>query len=234
MSVPARVVAIPTTDAAFAAEAERIAARIPDGLSADEALHWFRLAIRRSSPSAVIREQEPLATLDPTRPVWYVSRSEPHFRIDASIWVPLAPEEAWHCYVERLSEWLQVVELTPRTPHGPVVGREYDVVYAFFGSHWHGRMRILTAEPGRSVSVEIEGTGFMVWWITAFGQERGRTLVRVTGDYELPQNLAARVADGVWIEGEIGRDIERANAAYRALCVTAAPGLEEDRSRSAG
>jgi hypothetical protein len=222
MSVPARLVAIPTTDAAFAAEAERVAARIPDGLPPDDAFHWYRLAIRRSSPTAVIRQQDPLASLDDTQPVWYVSRSEPHFRIDSSIWVPLASAAAWRIYAERLTDWLRIVELTPRAPHGPMVGREYDTKYTFFGSDWRGIARILVAEPGRCVSVEVEGVGFTVWWITTFRQERGGTIVQVKGDYEVPHGLLARVADRVWIEGEIGRDIERANKAYRELCASEA------------
>src|SRR3954470_23661370 len=220
MAVPARVVAIPTSDAVFAAEAQRVAERIPNGLSPDDALHWYRLAIRRSSPTAVIRQQDPLAVLHESQPVWYVSRTERHFRIDSSIWVPLEPAAAWRVYAERLTEWLRVVQLTPRPPNGAVLGREYDVVYPFLGSEWHGRLRILTAEPGRCVAVEVEGPGFTVWWVTTFARERGGTLVRVNGDYELPQSLMVRVADRVWIEGEIGRDIARANAAYRALCAT--------------
>jgi hypothetical protein len=220
MPVPARLVAIPTTDADFAAEAERIAARIPAGLPADDAFHWYRLAIRRFAPTAVLRQQEELATLDVGQPVWYVSRSEPHFRIDSSIWVGMDSADAWRVYAERLADWLRVIEMTPRAPHGPVVGREFDVRYSFFGSDWRGILRILVAEPGRCVSVEVEGLGFTVWWITTFSEERGGTLVRVKGDYELPHGLIARVADRVWIEGEIGRDIERANRAYRELCAS--------------
>jgi hypothetical protein len=112
--------------------------------------------------------------------------------------------------------------MRPRAPHGPVVGREYDVRYSFFGSEWQGILRILVAEPARCVSVEVEGEGFNVWWVTTFGQEQAGTMVRVKGDYALPPGLLARVADRMWIEGQIGRDIERANRAYRELCVSEA------------
>ena len=46
----------------------------------------------------------------------------------------------------------------------------------------------------------------------------GGTLVKVRGDYEVPNNFFAKIADRLVVERTIGRDIDRANASYRALC----------------
>ena len=212
-----RVVTIPSADAELAAEAQRTAARIPANLPAAEALSWYRLAIRRTYPTAVVREQDELARVEGSPPVWYVTRVEHHFRIDATIWVPLPPAEAWRLYVDRVVDWQVSVTLTPLPSRAG--GREYTATYTFLGRAYHGRLRILSAEPGRFVSIEAEGSGITVWYVTSFTAERDGTQVRVKGDYELPDTIIARVADRIGLERTIGRDIERANASYRALCL---------------
>jgi hypothetical protein len=216
-----RVVTIPSSDAELASEAQRIAERIPTELPIPEALSWYRLAIRRVYPTAVVREQDELARVEGSPPVWYVTRVEHHFRIDSTLWVPLPPIEAWRLYVDRVVDWQVSVALTPVPPRGGM-GREYIATYQFLGRAYHGRLRILSAEPGRFVSIEAAGSGITVWYVTSFTAERDGSQVRVKGDYELPHTIIARVADRIGLERTIGRDIDRANASYRALCLEAA------------
>jgi hypothetical protein len=151
--------------------------------------------------------------------VWYVTRREHHFRIDTSIQVPLPPDAAWRVYVDRVAEWQTVLALRPREGPARLLGREYEATYTFIGRRFRGVLRILSAEPGRFVSVEAEGSGITVWYVTSFAAEGSGSLVRVKGDYELPDSIVSRVADRLGIERAIGRDIDRANASYRALCL---------------
>lgn len=216
-----RIVTIPSADSELAAEATRIALRIPAELSGDDALAWYRLAIHRVYPTAVVREQDELARVEGSLPVWYVTRREHHFRIDSTVWVPLSPAEAWRLYVERVTDWQVSVRLTPRGASARL-GREFDAAYTFLGLTYHGILRILSAEPGRFVSIEASGSGITVWYVTSFTAERNGTQLRVKGDYDLPDTIIARVADRIGLERTIGRDIERANASYRALCLAAA------------
>ena len=224
MAAPARVVTIPSADADLAAEADRIAARIPADLSPSDALAWYRLAIRRVYPSSVVREQDDLARVEGQVPVWYVMRREHHFRIDTAVWVPLASRDAWHTYVDRVTEWQVSVELEARGRSRAFIGREYDATYTFLGRPYHGLFRILAADPGRFVSIEASGSGVTVWYVTSFTDERDGTLVHVKGDYELPDNILTRIADRLGVERAIGRDIQRANESYRSLCATVARG----------
>jgi hypothetical protein len=48
--------------------------------------------------------------------------------------------------------------------------------------------------------------------------------VTVQGDYDLPSSILTKIADRLHLERAIGRDIERANAAYVRLCATLATG----------
>src|SRR5204862_3668133 len=218
---------IPSADADFAAEARQIAGRIPGAMTTAEALDWYRLALRRVYPNAVVREQDELARVEVERPVWYVTRREHHFRIDTSIWVPLPPDAAWRLYVERVTEWQTAVELSPRRSGAAFVGREYDATYAFLGRRYRGVFRILSAEPGQFVSIEAQGSGITVWYVTSFRDEQEGTFVRVKGDYELPDTVLGRIADRLGLERAIGRDIERGNRSYRRLCIAAAAAFGE-------
>jgi hypothetical protein len=219
MPPPARIVTIPSADAELRAEARNVASRMPAGLTEGDALSWFRVALRRVFPTAVVREQDGLARLDDLVPVWYVTRREHHFRIDASVVVPLAPIDAWHVYVDRVTEWQTALDLRPRPDAATtVLGREYEATYSVLGLRLRGVLRILSAEPGRFVSLEAEGSGIAVWYVASFAADGHGSLVRVKGDYELPNSLIERVAERVGIERGITQDVERANASYRALC----------------
>lgn len=222
MPAPARLVCIPTADSDFAAEAERIAQRIPEGMNPADALRWYALAVRRAYPTAVVREQDELARIEGTAPVWYVSRGEHHFRIETSMWVPLEPGPAFDVYVERMPDWQTAVQLVPERLAPGYVGSTYRATYSFLGSRYDGRFRILAAEPGHLVSLEAEGSGITVWYITTFRPERTGTHVGVKGNYELPNSLVMRIADRLGLERVIAADIQRANDGYRSLCARVA------------
>ena len=50
------------------------------------------------------------------------------------------------------------------------------------------------------------------------------------GDYDLPSSILTKIADRLHLERAIGRDIERANAAFVRLCEA----LEPQQLRPAG
>lgn len=222
MASPARIVCIPSSDAAFAADVHMVAERIPGGLEPGEALAWFTTQLHQLLPTATVREQDPLARPKGGPVVWYVTRRRLHFRIDTQVWVPLPPAMAFRVYVERVTEWQTAVNLRPRHENQPVVGAEYDATYSFFGRQVSGVLRILAADPGRSVSVQAEGSGISVWYVTSFGPDGDGTAARVRGDYELPDNILGRIADRLGVERAIGRDIDRANQSYQRLCIAIA------------
>lgn len=232
----ARIVCIPSRDTSFSADIRDIAERIPGWLPPGEALGWFVAEVRRSYPAATVREQDALARVEGEAPVWYVTRRQHHFRIDTTFWVPLPATEAYRVYVDEMADWQTAVDLKPRQLNRMVVGAEFEASYPFMGRTYTGILRILAADPGRSVSVEAEGSGITVWYVTSFRSERDGTQVRVKGDYELPDNVIARIADRLGLERAIGRDIDRANASYRGFCERLAAPAEArdervDRSR---
>jgi hypothetical protein len=230
----ARIVCIPSRDASFSAAIRAIAERIPDWLPPSEAFGWFATELRRTYPAAAVREQDPLAKVKGEPPVWYVTRRQHHFRIDTAFWVPLPTTDAYRVYVDEMADWQTAVDLKPRQSSRLVVGAEFEASYPFMGRTYTGILRILAADPGRSVSVEAEGSGITVWYVTSFRRERDGTQVRVKGDYELPDNILARIADRLLLERAIGRDIDRANESYRTFCEKAVARAErgaEEASR---
>ena len=170
-----------------------------------------------------MREQEPLARTEsaPYR-VWYASNRPRPFRIGTSFMVPLPPEAAFAIYVDRVTEWQTAVDLVPAMPAAPLLGRSYTAAYRFLGRTYTGSFRVRDADPPRSVTYEASGSGITVWYTTTFEPHHGQTEVSIRGDYELPSAILERIADRLHLERAIGRDIERANAAYRLLCDEAA------------
>jgi hypothetical protein len=220
MSKSPRIVTVPTRDTALAADARRIARRIPADLDADAGLAWYEAEMRRTYPHATVRPQDELARTDSSEIVWYVTNRAPIFRIDASVEVPLPRAVAYALYVDRVTDWQTAVNLTALSTTPEIVGNEYAARYDFLGHSYTGRFRVVSAEPPENVSLEAEGSGITVWYVTRFapGREPASTRVSVKGDYRLPDNLLARIADRLFLERAIARDIERANETYRALC----------------
>jgi hypothetical protein len=213
-----RLVCTPSSDLAFAAAVQSALNALPPDLDEHDALDWLRAELRRAYPDAAVRAQEPLARIGPDDVVWYVSRRTYPSRIDTSMSVDLPRALAFQLYVERVQDWQTAVRLTPLKVSAAIVGNEYEASYAFLGRHFRGRFRVLAADPPSSVVVEATGSGVQVWYRTTFTEAGGATLVTVKGDYALPDGLIPRMADRLFLERAINRDIERANEAFVALC----------------
>src|SRR3954451_18839594 len=226
MPTEARVITIPTSDAAFAEDASRVAATIPAGLSDADAINWYPLAFRRVHPRAVVQGEESRPGGVGGRPIWHVMRHDHPFWLTTSIVVPLAPDEAWRLYVDRAPEWLAALHPRPRTTGSNVLERDYDLDFAFLGTDYNAILRFLAAEPGWCLTAEIEGSGWSTWWTATFVPERQGSLLLARGGYEVPHEVISSVADRLWIEAQMTRAIDNANEAFRKLCV-AAPGGRE-------
>lgn len=222
MREPPEIITSPRTDAAFAAEAKRLAVRIPSELTHAEALAWYERELRLSYPNAVVREQDALARTESTPyRVWYASNRPRPFRIATTFTVPLPVDRAFEIYVDRVAEWQTAVRLRPvvGASEGALTGRAWDATYRFLGISYTGRLLIRDADAPNAVTYEASGSGITVWYTTAFAS-RGtdETVVAVRGDYDLPSSMLSRIADRLHLERTIGRDIERANASYARLC----------------
>jgi hypothetical protein len=225
------IIASPKIDITFVTEARALAARIPAGLSPRDSLAWYEASLRAAYPNAVVREQETLARSEGALyPVWYASNRPKPFRIATSFAVDVALDDAFDAYVHRITEWQTAVELVPRPGTPPLIGRAYDATYRFLGMAYTGSFRMRDADPPRSVTYEAFGSGITVWYTTSFTSLGDRTSVMVQGDYDLPSSILTKIADRLHLERAIGRDIERANAAFVRLCES----LAERELRSAG
>jgi hypothetical protein len=219
MSESPQIIASPRDDAAFAADARRIARRVPSDLPPADALAWYQQVLRTEYPNAVVREQDALARAEgsPHR-VWYATNRPKPFRIATSVVVPLSVERAFTAYADRVAEWQTAVDLVPTGPTSPLTGRTYAATYRFLGVPYTGTLRVRAADPPTSVTYEASGSGMSVWYTTTFERLGACTTVTVRGDYDLPGSILNRIADRLHLERAIGRDIERANASYVRLC----------------
>jgi hypothetical protein len=202
----------------LAATAREVAGRIPPRLAPPAALKWFEGELRRVYPTAVVRAQSELARGAPGEVLWYVTLRDVRFRIDHLIRVPLPPSRAFEVYVGRVSEWQTAVTLTPIRITPDLVGTEYNASYSVMDRSYRGIFRVLATDPPRSITLEASGSGISVTYTTTFEADGSGTLVRIQGDYTLPDTLLARAADRLGLERAITRDIERANQTYRRLC----------------
>ena len=225
------IIPSPKTDTDFVTEASAVAARIPEGLSARDSLAWYDATLRAAYPNAVVREQEALARSEGALyPVWYASNRPKPFRIATSFTVDVSLDDAFEAYVDRVTEWQTAVSLVARDGTPPLVGRTYDATYRFLGLAYTGSLRVRDADPPRSVTYEASGSGITVWYTTTFAALDDRTSITVQGDYDLPSSLLTKIADRLHLERAIGRDIERANAAFVRL----GEALEPQQLRPAG
>ena len=89
--------------------------------------------------------------------------------------------------------------------------------------------RIIDADPPWSLTTEAGGSGIRVWYVTRFApSSAGGTVVSVEGDYDLPEGIVPRIADRLFIERAIDRDIEAAHATFASLCEAVARQLSAD------
>lgn len=217
-----RLICIPSADGTFAEHANAVLERLP--AQAEPAtiadVEAFALQLRRSYPTAVVRERHELADMWPEdATVWYVIKRAFASRIAATIDIPMDVAQVFQVYVERMPEWQISVQLRPLTTAAGSVGVDYEAMYEFMGRTLRGRLRIVDASPPRAVRVEAEGTGVSVWYVTTFHATPEGTRVEVAGDYSLPSPLIPAAVERLVVEKRIGRDIERAHIALRELCL---------------
>ena len=232
MREPPEIIASPKIDTAFAAEARALAARIPAGLSARDSLAWYEASLRAAYPNAVVREQETLARSEGALyPVWYASNRPKPFRIATSFAVDVSLDDAFDAYVDRVTEWQTAVELVPRRRDAAARRAHVRRNVPVPRHRLHGLVpgpRCRPAPERHLRGVRLRHHRLVHDDVRSLGD---RTSVTVQGDYDLPSSILTKIADRLHLERAIGRDIERANAAFVRLCESLA---EETGLRSAG
>jgi hypothetical protein len=214
-----RLVTIPTADTAFAAHAETLLAEFPAGVEPPAILEAFQRRLQSRFPGAVVRPREDLADVSAGgEVVWYATNRAYRSRIVATLDVPAAPDLAFEVYVHRVAEWQTAVRLRPRHLTANLVGSEWSASWGVLGRSAGGVFRLVQADPPHAVRFEASGMGIRVWYDTSFSPSRGRTVVRVVGDYDLPDGLLPKVVDRLFVERSIQRQIDQAHDAFVALC----------------
>jgi len=215
-----RLVCVPFADAGFALAANTLLARMAADATVQLSSDTFAEKLRLLFPTVVVRERRRLADVWPVEgPVWYVIRREYAERIAGSIEIEVEREDVFNTYVERMPEWQVALRLRPHTTRPGLVGLEYAAVYSLFGRNVNFLLRLVDADPPNAVRVEAEGMGVVLWYAVTFSDTPAGCRVEVAGDYVLPSRLLAALVEPLTLERAIARDIERAHAALRDLCL---------------
>jgi uncharacterized membrane protein len=211
-----RLICIPSSDVAFGARARDVFNGLPQPTAAF--LPEFERTLRRWYPASIVRPQEGLASLDTASTVWYATNRGYGSRIEATFEVAAPLELVYEIYVDRLSEWQASLRLSLRAGSNARIGREYATSYDLLGRTFEGVFRIIDVEPPRFILAEAVGAaGIRVWFATTFAATGQGTMVRVTGDYDLPSGLLPGVQAAL-LDRFVARDIERSHAIFIELC----------------
>ena len=135
--------------------------------------------------------------------------------------MPAPRDLAFRVYVERVAEWQTAVRLRPRHLAPGLVGSEWTATWGFLGRSATGVFRLIEADAPHSVRFEASGMGIHVWYDTSFTTSRTGTVVRVVGDYDVPDGIVPRIVDRLFMERGIQRQIDQAHDAFVALCAQA-------------
>jgi hypothetical protein len=215
-----RLVCVPSADNDFALTANTLLARLVASGTSELSPDAFADKLRHFYPAIAVRERQRLADDWPVEgPVWYVIRREYSERISALIDIPSDREHVFSCYVGRMPEWQIAVRLQLLHTRAGLVGTEYAADYEAFGHTFHFRLRLVDADSPRSVRVEAEGLGVILWYLVTFSDIAEGTRIDVSGDYVLPSRLLSALVDPLALERRIVQDIDRAHAALRELCL---------------
>ncbi len=218
-----RLVCIPSADLVFAAFAEDLLSTLPPELEDEAAVEELQRRLRVRYAGAVVRPRDALAeVVSNLETVWYVTHRPFRSRIYKTVSVALRVEDAFHVYVDRVADWQTAFRLRAVNIEPAIVGSRYVAVYEFFGRTLEGRFEIVAADPPRSVRIEADGAGVRVWYATTFTATPGGTLIEVVGDYDLPDGLLPRVADRLFVERAIQRQIDGAHQSLRELAARVA------------
>ncbi len=143
-----------------------------------------------------------------------------HIRESIHIDAPI--EQVWElgAKCERYTEWQTgVVEI--RDCSGPIdhVGAKYSLVYKSMGRRLEGTFEVTRAEKPRLIeqkgTIPGGGRGTSVQTAEPAG---GGTDVTFTMDYELPGGFVGGMADKLFMERALERDIRHSNENFKALC----------------
>jgi hypothetical protein len=217
--VRVQLVCIPSSDAEFAKHANEALARVPVWLAPAAAAEDLQRRLQGHYPGAIVRPREALADVGGSpETVWYVTNRAYRTRIAASVEVPGPREFVFQTYVERVTEWQTAVRLDLLRLTPDLVGSEWTAHWEFLGRRLQGHFRLVEADPPHSVRFEASGMGVRVWYDTSFTPSAGGTIVRVVGDYDVPDGILPKIADRLFIERSIQRSIDGAHAALVAIC----------------
>src|SRR2546422_282263 len=100
-----------------------------------------------------------------------------------------------------------------------LVGSEYAAYYELFGRLVEGRLVLVDADPPRSVRFEANGMGIRAWYMTSFAESLAGTQLTVVGDYDVPIRILPKIADRLFVERTIQRQIHAAHKALLELCL---------------
>jgi hypothetical protein len=217
--VTVRLICIPSSDSAFAAAVDAAlaaaTAESPDKLMPDE----LQRRVQVRYPGALVRPRESIAAVGHTpETVWYVTNRPFASRLSADLEVPVPVELAFRIYVERVVEWQNAVRLRPIRLMPRLVGSEYAAHYELFGRVVEGRLVLVGADPPRSVRFEANGLGIRAWYMTSFAPSALGSRLTVVGDYDVPIRILPKIADRLFVERTIQRQIDAAHQALLELC----------------
>jgi hypothetical protein len=217
-----RLVCIPSADREFATSAVALLDTLAESEHGEEVVRGsLETLLRRRYPTAVVRERDPLAEIGLEKaPVWYVTRLPYRSRLVASVAIEAPVELVFGVYTqpERIPDWQTAVHVTPLVSRPELVGNEYLARYKVVGKLVQGRFRIVDAEAPSYLRVEAQGLGIRLWYATTFTPTGPHTRIDVDGDYDVPSNALAHLADRLFIEKAVQRDVDYAHANLKALC----------------
>lgn len=143
-----------------------------------------------------------------------------HIRETIHVDAPI--EQVWElgAKCERYPEWQTgIVEVRGCTSPMDHVGAKYTAVYKSMGRSLEVTTEVIRAEKPRLIENKLTapGGGHGTWLQTAEPAEGG-TDVTFTFDYELPGGFVGGMADKLFMERAIERDIRHSNENFKALC----------------
>jgi hypothetical protein len=213
-----RLITIPSANHDLATYAQDVLSAIPEDVRLHELRDLLQRGLQARYPGAVVRARDDLAELgNESEVVWYVTHRAFRSRISASLEIPGPPDFVFRTYVERVPEWQTAVRLRPSHMTPDLAGSEWTATWEFLGRRVHGVFRIIEADPPYSVRFEAAGMGIRVWYATSFTPSARGTVVRVVGDYDLPDGFLPKIVDRMFVERGIQRQIDGAHATLKAL-----------------
>ena len=141
--------------------------------------------------------------------------------------VDVAPEQAFEfgAQAERMPEWnASIVEV--KDVGGPLdtAGAGYTAVMKLGGRKLEGHWAVTRVE--KPLFAELRGTapgGGTATWITRYAPAAGGTDITIELDYELPGGFIGGLADKLFVERAIERDLRHSSENFKAIVEAEAP-----------